>query len=1515
MLKSIKFLSVLLAIVLIFTAIPIGAFAAQNSDYNDTNNRITSVASLTAPNMTEMKWAYPLNASVMAGGAYYAGQSVIADGYLYATGGGKLHKVDIETGVGITLNDNAGSTVSYYDYICYADGILIISTQDKLSAYGTDGTLLAEVSGTYGYYHPIQYHDGYVICNGFIYKLDRSDNTVTFAQVGESSIGGDVFNWSNGAFVNGLFYVASKTTVYAVDYKNNTVVDSYVFDENRTATNNVQGGICYDVETGRLFWGTYTYNSYIHSVAVGEDGFVKNSYIAEDAGQKSVATPIVYNGRVYLAGQQGRICVHNASDLSKVYDYVTLGGGKVQGNPILSYAEGKVRIYAQCSNGHLYMFTDNGDYGEAVKLAETKNYTKVTYPYAGFEQYTMDENGNIYCYNESGYLFCFGVSACEKPVIAADLSTDRVKYGVGEQTLPLKVEATVSEGDLSYQWQLSADGDNFSDIEGAVSDSYTPSSETAGTTYYRCVITNTVGENTACETSKSAFVLVKNLSNSTKLNVMVGKSNSQTSGVTQAVMKDGVLYVENRTDVVKNIFLGVEDEGEVTDFEVIYGAGTTEPKKYSVSGDVYSSRYYKNPYTLPIVAKATVRAEDGVTESEQFIVVSAESSEKYIVKVSLTSDSEYFEDGINFTQAEQKVTLTVTEEERVGTGEVYPPQWEWTSSDTKVATVTDGVVKCIGGGNAVITASYQGVSASVNVSSVAPIHSLHTYVEGNCNVCGQTEPNAVSVTFTVIDKENNVAVSKDGITEMYKTKLSVGDVDCDGEVTLKDAFVKVHTEHHENGADGFVAEDSSYGPFITKLWGEQTSNVAYTVNDKTAFSLLTALAADDSILTYFYKDVENYSDVYTYIEGNERITAGIGTEFVLKGMSSSGDVIPSGATVTVVDSEGTEVSHTTVGSDGKFTVSIETAGEYTLQAGGNASYTGQAWDNATGTYVPKEFNSAPVVLSRFKVTVIPYVEKTVYLSVATKNGDFGVTKDGEEMWRFPVTVTDNPDNPDGVVTIFEMLVSAHKQYHPDGESALGFEKSYYGTFITKLWGENNGGNCQYYFNDVEMTGSGIKTGTNLREWEDKTLDTVVETGDSFYIYSLQATDYNHADLYTYFDPVSESATVGNAKVFTLKSVSGYGDNKMETSLVTVYDSEGDKVAETTVAADGTFEITFTKKGTYTVDVRTNGANYISPARLIVHVNGGGSVSSQSTVYISVKDPKGKTYLAKTEYVMENGETAFSLLEKTGLEVVATTEYQYSGVYIESIEGLGEQDQGAASGWMYSVNGQYPEYSSSLYLLSDGDYVQWIYTRELGDDIGGGRGSSFVQKETQEESVTYTDVSEDAYYAEAVKYVTDKKLFGGISETQFAPDATMTREMLVTVLWRLENQPSVDFHLEFEDVKEDSWYYDAVNWAVSENIVFGIGENCFGTNTDITREQLATILLRYISSKEDVDTGEMNFDSFTDADEVSPYATEAIAWAVGNGILNGDGNKLLPVASATRAQVAIMIMRFCEVFCK
>lgn len=1562
-----KITTLLLAIATIFMLVSLSFTASATSDniswkgamnYNDSNNYVTSIASIPAPNRAEMKWAYPLNDDVIAGGAYYAGQSVIVNGYLYATGGGKLHKVDIASGTGDIINDNAGSTISYYDYLCYADGLLILSTQDSIIAYSIDGEMLGSVSGTYGEYHPIQYHNGYVICNGFVYEIKEESGSIIFNQVGNTAIGEDAFNWSSGVFIDDLFYVASKTTIYAVEYKTNTVVDSYVFDANRTASKNVQGGLCYDENTGRLFWATYTYNSYIHSIALEDKQFAENSYMSEDCGQKSVATPIVYNGRLYLAGQQGRMCVHNANDLSKIYD-VTLGGGKVQGTPILSTADEQIRIYTQCSNGHLYMFTDNGDYGEAIKLAETKNYTKVAYPYAGFEQYAMDENGNIYCYNESGYLFCFGISSCEKPTITADLSTDRVKYGVDADTDALTVAATVSEGELSYQWQSSDDGDKFNDIAGATDASYTPPSNVEGTTYYRVVITNTVGIYTASETSSAAYIQVKALSNNTSVNAMVGKSNSVTATSNIAVPtvnEDGILYIENCNFDVKNIFLGVADEGSVSGVDFIYGAGNSAPKKYSVNNTDYTERYYKSTYTKPVVAKISILAEDGISEAEKYLIVSEQSAGKYITKASIGSDSEYFADNtISFTGTEQTASLVIIPQETVGKGEIYNPQWQWSSSDKKVAIVdSNGIVKCVGGGSAVITAVYDGVNASVNITSDAPEHSVHTYLQGECSVCGHKEPPAVNANFTMIDKNNNIAVSKDGITEIFKKQISVGDNDCDGIITLNDAFITAHAQHSYNGVSDFMTESSSYGPFITKLWGEQTSNVAYMVNDAISYSLLTELNKNDNITAYFYRDTESYSDIYTYIEGSTTITAGNKTEYVLKGIVSSGEIFAKGATIEILDKQGSKISEATADDNGKFEVVVENAGEYILEAKGHASYIGKVWDTTINDYCSKEFESAPVVVSRFNVTALPYVEKTVYVTIATKNGEFAVDKNGNDMWRVPVTVIDNPIAPDGVITISEILIAAHEQYHLNKATALVMEESKYGAFITRLWDENNGGNCLYYFNDVAMDGTGKKTGTNGREWDDKLLDTVVETNDTFTIYSLQATDYTKSDLYTYFYPASESVTVGEEKTFTLKSVAGYGNNSVETSYVKVYDSTGEELADlaTQVAKDGTFKITFAEEGNYTIDVRTNGANYISPSRCIVEVKksdltGGDNISSSDsiTVYFTLLGDKKhgtptgsadthtkkkgnlETWIPKTKITLDKGSCVIDAVEKAlKLEGI---KYTNENNYISEIKGLAEFDNGSVSGWMYMLNGEYPTKAINEQKLSTGDTIILHYTDDYTAEKTGYSGGTSSRRptgskddkteKTPEENEyvfsddTYSDVKSNDWYYEAVKYVYENNLMQG-TDKGFEPNDNMTRAMLITVLWRLEDEPVVDYHMNFDDVKSDDWNTEAVRWAASENIIFGIGNNLFGTNDEITREQLATILYRYAHKKSIAKEADINssINHYKDSVKVSAYAFSAMEWAVDFGLIKGKTEATIcPSDSATRAETATILMRFCE----
>lgn len=1561
-----KTIALILAITVLFTVIPTAVSAdapmpeiswngAMN--YNDENNYVTDVQGLVAPNRTELKWAYPLNTSAIAGGAYYAGQSVIVDGYLYATGGGKLHKVDIETGKGTTICENAGVTISYYDYLCYADGILILAMQDELVAYSLNGEKLGSVSGNFKEYHPVQYHDGYVFCNGYIYELTKEENTVTFNTVGNGTIGGDSFNWSSGAFVHDMFWVSSKTTVYAVDYKTNTVIDKYVFDPDRTATKDVQGGVCYDAETKRLFWATYTYNSHLHSVQISEQGFVPDSHTSEDAGQKSVATPIVYNGRVYLAGQQGRICVHNAADLSKVYDNVTLGGGKVQGNPILSNAGGKIRIYAQCSNGHLYMFTDNVTDGEAIKLAETKNYTNVAYPYAGFEQYPMDENGNIYCYNESGYLFCFGISDCEKPTISADLSTDRVKYGIGIDADALVVEATVSEGLLSYQWQKSSDGDSFTDIDGAVKASYTPTTEAAGTTYYRCVITNTLGEYTASEVSSSAYILVKELSNSTSINVMAAKGNSATATSNVAVAEigdDGILYIENCNFDVKNIFLGVANEGTVTDLKVIYGVKDAAPKKYSVSkNELYTERYYKSTFTKPVVALVTVNAEDGITQDEHYIVISEGESGQYILKADITADSEYFTDNaIRFTKENQSVVLDVTAQETIGSGEVYSPEWEWTSSDVKVATVDNtGTVKCVGGGNAVITVTCDGVSASVSVTSSAPKHKYHTYIDGICSACGYKSPEEIKVYFTITDKENNAAISKDGNTEIYKTELTVGDKDFDGALTLYDAFFEVHAQHSTNGSEDFVAEESSYGPFITKLWGEETSSVAYMHNDKSAYSLLTDINENDSISAYFYRDTVNCSDIYTYIQGNGKTVAGIDTEFELKGLTSSGEVTPKGASVIVYDSFGKAVYETTVDENGRFKVKIPNGGEYVINVNGNAAYLGKIWDNELGDYKDMEFDSAPVVASRFDITVIPYVEKTILVTVSTKNGEFGKDKNGTDMWRVPVTVCEAPFEPDGVITILEALSAVHEKYHPDGKAAFGIESSKYGAFITKLWGENNGGNCLYYFNDTEMTGSGTKVGTNGREWEDKLLDTVVENGDTFYIYNLQATDYKRADLYTYFENVSVSAQAKKEVHFTLKSVAGYGNNQLKGSLVKVYDVNGTELEAlaTTVGEDGTFGIIFQNAGTYTVDVRTNEASFISPARCIVTVKSNGTAVSKDisvyfTLYGDEKHGTGNTHtkkknnlevwISRTKVSVPKGSSVIdvvvNILEENGVD------YTFDGGYISEVDGLCEFDNGDLSGWMYSVNGKYPTESIEDYILSQWDDIILHFTDDYTVEASRITSGSVSSKDDDSEKTdqedepkngksenevtlppftkdTYGDICEDDWYYNAAKFTYNNGLIKG-TEKGFEPNTKMTRAMLVTVIWRMAGAPASSDKAKFSDVTKGDWYFNAVSWGHDKKIVNGISESDFGASNEITREQAVTLLYRYITGlgiKGKVNRG-YNAKDFNDYSELSEYAATAMEWAIDNSVIKGKGNnKLCPKDTLTRAEGAVILQRLCE----
>ena len=189
------------------------------------------------------------------------------------------------------------------------------------------------------------------------------------------------------------------------------------------------------------------------------------------------------------------------------------------------------------------------------------------------------------------------------------------------------------------------------------------------------------------------------------------------------------------------------------------------------------------------------------------------------------------------------------------------------------------------------------------------------------------------------------------------------------------------------------------------------------------------------------------------------------------------------------------------------------------------------------------------------------------------------------------------------------------------------------------------------------------------------------------------------------------------------------------------------------------------------------------------------------------------------------------------------------------------------------------------------------------------------REIPPESLPFTDIADNAWYADAVRYVYKHGLMAGTSATTFAPDVTTSRAMIATILWRMAGSPVVNYAMNFADVPQDQWYSEAIRWATSEGVVTGYGNGLFGTNDPITREQLATMLWRYAQSEGyDVSVGEStNILSYTDVANLADYAIAAMQWAVGAGIINGtgDGSALTPQGQATRAQAAVMLMRFCE----
>lgn len=285
--------------------------------------------------------------------------------------------------------------------------------------------------------------------------------------------------------------------------------------------------------------------------------------------------------------------------------------------------------------------------------------------------------------------------------------------------------------------------------------------------------------------------------------------------------------------------------------------------------------------------------------------------------------------------------------------------------------------------------------------------------------------------------------------------------------------------------------------------------------------------------------------------------------------------------------------------------------------------------------------------------------------------------------------------------------------------------------------------------------------------------------------------------------------------------------------------------------------------------------------------------------------------------------------------VTVSTYHYTGKYSYEIS-VAQPDNGSVAVDKYATEGETvtitatPDDGYMLDTLSvtaggkelevtdngDGTYSFTMPSSKVSITAAFAEDPDWVEPEQPEEPSTtvadiFSDVTPDAWYTDAVQYAYDNGLMTGTSTTTFEPNTTTTRGMIVSMLHRLEGSPAVGI-ADFSDVAGGDWYADPVAWAASEGIVGGYGDGTFGPNDPITREQMASILYRYADYKGLDVSARASLDAYSDADSVSPWASDVMSWAVSEGIISGmTEDTLAPQGTATRAQVAAMFQRFLE----
>jgi len=433
-------------------------------------------------------------------------------------------------------------------------------------------------------------------------------------------------------------------------------------------------------------------------------------------------------------------------------------------------------------------------------------------------------------------------------------------------------------------------------------------------------------------------------------------------------------------------------------------------------------------------------------------------------------------------------------------------------------------------------------------------------------------------------------------------------------------------------------------------------------------------------------------------------------------------------------------------------------------------------------------------------------------------------------------------------------------------------------------------------------------------------------------------------------PEADSSNLSNGVLKFTSSDTTYDEqwnptivnNPITGATVTWYHNRGAKFYTTDTNGEIRIDSTYLTPGIHRIqiekyaDTEVNGQYLPLVLRLApdytVTVAGSSGGNSGNTSYVTVTFTLMDVDSAFSKSVeAESGSTVYDIF----IKVMNEQDIDYvldNGNYVKSIDGLTEGDAGDNSGWMYTVNGTHPAVGITDYAVKSNDVIVFHfsddYTQE-GAFVNLSPDPVIISPELKDVSelviidetvspqCTFTDVETDAWYYDAVKFVIDNGLFIGTGPTTFEPETPMTRAMFVSILARVSHADlSTISSSTFNDIDINSWYGPSVIWAKANGIADGYSSELFVPDDEITREQMCSLLVRYAEYAGIKLTSAEAGIVFDDAGSISNWAYEDVLTARQAQLIAGKGHNLFdPQGIATRAEAAMVFMRFVQIFIK